>query len=474
SVSLSNDDVEDALSGIEKENTILSSEGAGDAHHRGSTVDTLMQGPDQLSKQKQAEAEQAKADLLQKNIELENAKKREETYQLDLQKYIDQISELRKRIEQQDIIIKKKSCIPFLCKCEKEQEQRIVELQLQLQELQNANAALQNEVKKEPVNTGPDLEKESLRQEVEKLKKEMEDMKKENKESEDQLEKEFLKTQNQLQTHRSTTQELRKETEQQKVALAELESENAALHKQLDQLRMESVRNAQEKKRSSVELPQSSTELSHNDSKTNVVIERTEEELQLNLSSIELLLYRIAGNDMVDSRMGQEQKIKKVCDMVLALSKEIGDLMDRWLQKKQQKASARLRSDKLLFQARGLIAQFTVCNVCRLGRTTILLVFVQKASETKLWINQLIEYEASNLNAIVHENRSYKKENKDLQKKLLNKETEFRILFEKCTKMEEQIKELLAAENDTTLGNEAEYLEGDLSHGASLHGLYSK
>jgi len=109
-----------------------------------------------------------------------------------------------------------------------------------------------------------------------------------------------------------------------------------------------------------------------------------------------------------------------------------------------------LRSDKLLFQARGLIAQFTVCN------------------------NQLSEYEASNLNAMVHENRMFKKDNKELQKKLLDLDTEYRILIEKSNKMEEQIKELLNSNESIALENEADYLAGDLSHGTSLRGLYTK
>jgi len=441
SISLSDDGVEDALGNMDKEPE------EPPEHQRQSTVDQLMQGPEAVAKQLESqEIQQAKADLIQKSLELEDAKKREENYRLDVQKYIDQIAELRKRIEQQDEIIK-------------EQDRRIIELQLQLEELQNVNANLQNEnanlqneAKKEKVDTSAsDQEKEALRQEVEKLKKEIEDLKKENKESEDQLEKELGKVQNQLQTQRSTVQELRKETEQQKVSITELESENASLHKQLDTLRMESVRNVQEKKRPSVELAQSTTTMVLTDSKSsNVVIERTEEELLLNLSPIELLLYRIAGNDMIDNRMPQEQKIKKVCDMVLALAKEIGDLMDRWLQKsKQPKTGGRFRSDKLLFQARSLIAQFTVCH------------------------NQLSEYEASNLNAIVHENRLYKKENKELQKKFTNKDTECRMVMEKNQKLEEQVKELLQTDSNA-LGEEVEYLEEDLTHGSSIRELYTK
>ncbi|ETO27645.1 Kinesin motor domain containing protein, partial [Reticulomyxa filosa] len=450
-------DIEEVLNTIEKDDTMLDTQ-KDETHRRGSTVDTLLQGPDEVTKNLQeAEIQQAKVDLQQKNIELENAKKREEMYQNDLQKYIDQISQLRKQIEQQDVVIKVYLFVLIFLPYNKictfvDQEQRIAELQLQLEELQNANAALQNEARKAAASGDDDSEKQSLRMEVEKLKKELQDNKKENKESEDQLEKELTKAQNQLQTHRLATQELRKETEQQKITIAELESENAALQKQLHALRTEGINHLQDKKQSNMEDTRQSTgsDPSNKDQKS-VVIERTEEEQQLNLSSIELLLYRIAGNDMVDSRMSQEQKIKKVCDMVLALAKEIGDLMDRWLQKsKQQKSNARLRSDKLLFQARSLIAQFTVCN------------------------NQLSEYEASNLNAIVHENRTYKKENRDLQKKLADKETEYRILVEKNLKAEEQIKELLQTEETTTLGNQAEYLEENLNQDSSIRGLYAK
>jgi len=353
---------------------------------RGSTVDELMGGPEQFIKARQFQEEQAKADLEQKNIELENAKKREEAYQMDLQKYIDQIAELRKRITEQDGIIK-------------DQEKQIIELQLQLEELQNVIANLQSQTKKEKTeNSEIDQEKMMMRQEMERLKKEIEDTKKESKETEDQFEKESIKLQAQLQTQRSNTQELRKETEQQKVAIAELESENAVLHKQLNALRLERINNSQEQKSSSVDVAKAVETLSNRKgSAGDTVIVRTDEELQLNLSSIELLLYRIAGNDMTVKDITQEEKIKKVCDMVLTLSKEIGDLMDRWLQKsKQQKSNVRLRSDKLVFQARNLIAQFSVCN------------------------NQLSEYEASNLNAIIHENRNYKKENKEVQKKKIN------------------------------------------------------